>query len=175
MELPDADTPRRAPEALAAIVKGSIAAIHLRLVRLMGRVTAPLHRREAAAYDDAAREAFRMAGGRFDTPEPVTPRASANAPAAAAPVPVLESVGKTGMSARPGNTRLPAVVAASEEVTVEPEPFAAENVPSGVPTGQEPKQAGSSAPDHLLRTPTGVTRVADDFFDGLIRRVEGDR
>ena len=31
------------------------------------------------------------------------------------------------------------------------------------------------APDDLLRTPTSVTPVADDFFAGLIRRVEGDR
>jgi hypothetical protein len=31
-----------------------------------------------------------------------------------------------------------------------------------------------SWPD-LLRTPRGVTPVADDFFDGLIRRVERDR
>lgn len=35
--------------------------------------------------------------------------------------------------------------------------------------------AGDTAPDFLLRTPSGVLPVADDFFDGLIRRVEGDR
>lgn len=35
--------------------------------------------------------------------------------------------------------------------------------------------AGETAPDFLLRTPSGVSPIADDFFDGLIRRVEGDR
>jgi hypothetical protein len=41
--------------------------------------------------------------------------------------------------------------------------------------GRNRRQADSSAPDYLLRTPTSVAPVADDFFDGLIRRVEGDR
>lgn len=36
-------------------------------------------------------------------------------------------------------------------------------------------QAGETAPDFLLRTPKSVIPIADDFFDGLIRRVEGDR
>jgi hypothetical protein len=37
------------------------------------------------------------------------------------------------------------------------------------------RQPGETAPDFLLRTPTNVAPVADDFFDGIIRRVEGDR
>jgi len=37
------------------------------------------------------------------------------------------------------------------------------------------RQPGKTAPDFLLRAPNSVTRVADDFFDGLIRRDEGDR
>jgi hypothetical protein len=41
-------------------------------------------------------------------------------------------------------------------------------------TGQRRRQADSPAPDYL-RTPSSVAPVADDFFDGLIRRVEGDR
>ena len=44
--------------------------------------------------------------------------------------------------------------------------------PPGPPRRRKP---GETAPDFLLRTPTSVTPVADDFFDGLIRRVEGDR
>ena len=55
---------------------------------------------------------------------------------------------------------------------------------SAAPVGDAPEESpapprrrkpGDTAPDFLLRTPTSVTRVADDFFDGLIRRVEGDR
>jgi hypothetical protein len=32
----------------------------------------------------------------------------------------------------------------------------------------------STAPDLLLRAPGNVSVIADDFFDGLVRRVEGD-
>jgi hypothetical protein len=38
-----------------------------------------------------------------------------------------------------------------------------------------PRQAGDTAPDFLLRRSEGVAAVADDFFDSLVRRVEGDR
>jgi hypothetical protein len=38
-----------------------------------------------------------------------------------------------------------------------------------------PPRRGETAPDHLLQAPPGVAPVADDFFDALIRRVEGDR
>jgi len=53
-------------------------------------------------------------------------------------------------------------------------------VPGGVPPEESlppprRRQPGDTAPDFLLRTPTSVTPVADDFFDDLIRRVEGDR
>jgi hypothetical protein len=34
---------------------------------------------------------------------------------------------------------------------------------------------GETAPDSLLQAPASVTLAADDFFDGLIRQVEGDR
>jgi hypothetical protein len=34
---------------------------------------------------------------------------------------------------------------------------------------------GETAPGFLLETPRHVTQVADDFFDGLVRRVERDR
>jgi hypothetical protein len=37
------------------------------------------------------------------------------------------------------------------------------------------RQPGDTAPDFLLRTPASATLVADDFFDGLIRRIESDR
>jgi len=37
------------------------------------------------------------------------------------------------------------------------------------------RRAGKSALDHLLLSPRSVDSAADDFFDGLVRRVEGDR
>jgi hypothetical protein len=37
------------------------------------------------------------------------------------------------------------------------------------------EQLGYTSPDPLLRTRPGVDSVADDFFDSLIRRIEGDR
>jgi hypothetical protein len=40
---------------------------------------------------------------------------------------------------------------------------------------QPREQAGMSALDQLLLSPQSVDSAADDFFDGLVRRVEGDR
>jgi hypothetical protein len=37
------------------------------------------------------------------------------------------------------------------------------------------RQPGDTAPGSLLRTPSSVAPVADEFFDSLIRRVESDR
>jgi len=37
------------------------------------------------------------------------------------------------------------------------------------------RQPGETAPGSLLRAPSNVTLVADEFFDSLIRRVESDR
>ncbi len=37
------------------------------------------------------------------------------------------------------------------------------------------RQPGNTAPDFLLETPTSATLASDDFFDGLVRRVESDR
>lgn len=44
---------------------------------------------------------------------------------------------------------------------------------SAEPSGR--RSAGDTAPEALLRTPSRVTPVADEFFDGLTKRVEGDR
>ena len=53
--------------------------------------------------------------------------------------------------------------------------------PSAAPPEPKPsrrrrrRQAGETAPDHLLDAPGSVHPAADDFFDGLVRRIEGDR
>jgi hypothetical protein len=72
-------------------------------------------------------------------------------------------------------------VRASAEATL-PRPHAQESTapPRDAPTEDPPvplhwHHRGETAPGFLLETPTGVVKVADDFFDGLVRRVERDR
>jgi hypothetical protein len=43
------------------------------------------------------------------------------------------------------------------------------------PSHRPRRETGDTAPDHLLLPPTTVDSTADDFFGGLIRRIEGDR
>ncbi len=95
----------------------------------------------------------------------------------------------------------PATAPASEPTTPDAAPSAALGPgavahastwvpPPGIPghssaPGRQPSEAfparprrrkpGETAPDFLLQAPTGVAPVADDFFDSLIRQVEGDR
>ena len=45
----------------------------------------------------------------------------------------------------------------------------------GSPAPPRRHQPGDTAPDSLLQAPTSVVAVADDFFDGLVRQIEGDR
>ena len=60
----------------------------------------------------------------------------------------------------------------------EPSRAAASAGPPPETAAEEPgtrkrRQPGDGAPGALLRTPTGAESVAQDFFDSLIRRVEG--
>jgi hypothetical protein len=134
-------------------------------------------RRDAAAYEEAAREAFR-GGSSLDALRPVAPPPTTLPPASPLADRPLTSVARetTGPKRRPGARRAveavspaTAPIAASEAVPAE------EPAVSQPPTQRNRRKAGETAPDHLLRTPTGGTPVVDDFFDGLIRRVEGDR
>jgi hypothetical protein len=51
--------------------------------------------------------------------------------------------------------------------------------PGGAPEARSQvlrrRRPGETAPDSLLQAPASVSLAADDFFDGLIRQVEGDR
>ena len=51
--------------------------------------------------------------------------------------------------------------------------------PGGAPVAgsrvQRRRRPGETAPDSLLQAPASVSLAADDFFDRLIREVEGDR
>jgi hypothetical protein len=42
-------------------------------------------------------------------------------------------------------------------------------------SGARQRREANTAPDFLLESPTNVTVLADDFFNGLIAQVEGDR
>ncbi len=68
------------------------------------------------------------------------------------------------MPATPAST--PATSPASGAAT--PDPASAVALPLR-------RSPGDTAPDFLLRAPTSVTPMADDFFDGLIRQVDGER
>jgi len=144
---------------------------------------------QAAEFDAAARNAYRSAL-KTETGAPLAPVSpaarSASAPtiepptapepttpdaAAAAAAEPTEPDARASAWATP--PRLPAEqsAAASGEPPGEP----AAEPPDGSPALSSRRQPGDTAPDFLLRTPPSVAPVADDFFDGLIRRVEGDR
>jgi hypothetical protein len=137
-----------------------VAHVRARLSALMRRTRTltRIHPGEAAAFEEAAREAFRASS----TLKARTPFVS---------VPTAESPGSVSGAVRAVVTvSAPTAPALATAIEWAREPAAAE------PPGRKPRrQAGDTAPDFLLRTPSSVTPVADDFFDGLIRQVESDR
>jgi hypothetical protein len=144
---------------------GVVARVRARLSALMRRLRTRIHPGEAAAFEKAAREAFRASM----TPEARKPsRPETHKPFA--PVPSSESPGTVSGAVRPAGTVV-APTAPPAATVIE----SVQEAPAAGPPGREPRRhAGDTAPDFLLRTPR-TTPVADDFFDGLIRRVEGDR
>ena len=118
----------------------------------------PVGGKDANAYDEAAKEAY-LAGTVKDAPKPIgLPVADHSAPSVPAP---------TG-------PRHPAL-AAAPTVAV---PRAVSPSPTAVPEANEagrPRLGGETAAEPMPRIPASVASIADDFFDGLIRRVEGDR
>ena len=88
-------------------------------------------------------------------------------PGLLAPLPDVAAPRKQGTTSATEFDGVPASVVSATTATE----------PEGAPTddGVPGLQAGDTAPDFLLQAPPGVRPVADDFFHGLIRRVEGDR
>jgi hypothetical protein len=169
---------------------------------------------EAAAYEEATRQAFRT-GTRVEPPgtpvhvptvgstasvsigtRAITPISELATPAVGAPAKLGRDPQPTTMPRWPRHRTGEIVDAPMDESAQSMPgparsggPAAAPAAPAAV-TGSEParapadsepqarrpnRQAGETAPDFLLRTPTSVAPIVDDFFDGLIRRVEGDR
>lgn len=178
MVRPRADILRLSPEPLAALVKRPGEFIHQLWMRLTRRVAAEFDPGEAAAYKEAAREAFRTTGDLLDAPRALGPGSTAETArlAASAEGPIESAGGLPAYARKPGPIHSDELGASSRSEMVEPGAITVEDGVSDAPSpGRARNQAGASAPDHLLRKAANATRVADDFFDGLVRRVEGDR
>jgi hypothetical protein len=141
-----------------------------RLAGLVPGVAPRIDPTEAAAHDAAVREAF-LHGTPIEAPRRVAsvPHTEERAPSDSTPADSLVPPAPAAATA----PTTPHTVRNVEPVS--PAPAAATAPTTAEPAAEVEQQAGESAPDFLLRTPTGATRIADDFFDGLIRRVEGDR
>jgi hypothetical protein len=127
--------------------------VRTRLAILRGSIG----RRDAGAFHEAVRAAYK-ADTPIDAPRPIGPAETAESPPSGLrPAPPIrpDVVPDHRTTIRPVEPALPAAVA-------EPDP---ERRPVVDPT----------APESTLRTPISVTSVAEDFFESLIRRVEGDR
>jgi len=85
-------------------------------------------------------------------------------PAASAAAPQPEVVGATVAHDED--------VGAGKPSSTEPNP---KSTAADVPGAHTRRQPGETAPESLLRAPAAAASVVDDFFDGLVRRVEGDR
>jgi hypothetical protein len=178
-----ADPVGPSPEPVAAAVKGPLTLIQQLVARLSGRAVVDFDPEEAAAYKEAAREAFRTTGVVLRRPEPSRPEPSRPASPGDRRRPDGTPEGQidTVIDAPSYNrkrtvTRSIASGPLPEIEIVDPGATLGEDVIADASEpGQGRNQAKASAPGHLLREPANVTRVADDFFDGVVRRVEGDR
>jgi hypothetical protein len=161
----------RARARLAALVRRPRAAALQRLAGLMPGVAARIDLAGAAAYEEAAREAFRAATT-LETASPLVPAPTAESPASTsgAARPVASVSARTAPAATPATepAREPAPATPAAEPSSQP-------VTAERPARRSRRQAGETALDHLLRPPESVNSAANDFFDGLVGRVEGDR
>lgn len=133
------------------------------------------------SFEDAERAAFKSSGAAPIAGPSIASQLTPPRAAAGPPVFVLEPAkpAQTAATFRPvppppqakeADPAIPPSVPSEESL---PEPAPLPSSPDG--PGRRRRQAGETAPESLLRTPTGASSVTDDFFDGLIRRVEGDR
>ena len=107
---------------------------------------------------------------------PSTTRESASAPGPAAPRVAAPRVAApsrddpaTSAEVRISSWAAPPTLSAERSARPEGRPV---EVP---PTMRRRRKLGETAPDSLLQAPPCVTLAADDFFDGLMRQVRGDR
>ncbi len=133
------------------------------LARLVPRFGEGPGAAEAADFDVAARQAYQAAlkldiGSRA----PVSPLTrQADEPE---PVPVFTATAKPESPVRATRPSLPEVRLVD----------LADRAPEPASAAPHRRLPGDTAPGSLLRTPSSVTRVADEFFDSLGRGVESD-
>jgi hypothetical protein len=140
------------------------------LLRLLGR----LDPREAAAYEEAAREAFK-AGTPTDV-RTATPSIDAADVGPARDAPPVGSFAPDARPHGPTTTERPASLGSRPTAKPRVSDRATPKGPAIDDAAPAPEARGAvDATNDLRRTPRSVTPVADDFFDGLIRRVEGER
>lgn len=109
-----------------------------------------------------------MAGAPDTAPSPAVEAAALALPIEQEPEPTYEAPLQAGAtSAAPPFVSTP--------TTPSMEAAAPVSEPESDQTGPRRRQPGQTAPEELLRVPPSVGVAADDFFDGLVRRVEGDR
>ena len=166
-----------------------------RIRRILGALRHPFRRgprlpetmahHEPVSFETAERDAFR-ASTSAPTPEPsaLLTVAARRATADRSPVIPADPIARTPASPPAGQSvaakpeAIRATVARTEG-TRDATPSSTEVIPSSiapeVTSTPHRRQAGETAPESLLRAPAGAASIADDFFDALVRRVEGDR
>lgn len=165
---PQSETDRGRPSAIRRVLDA--------LPHAFGRGRQPpetMGDRPISSFEEAERAAFRSSTA-------ATPGAFAGSAVATGSVndrpPTLMGDPLARFPAKPEAIR--ATVARSESIPAASPP-SAEPIPDPTPADnagtRTRRQPGETAPESLLRAPSGAVSVADDFFDGLVRRVEGDR
>jgi len=152
----------------------------------LGRfIPGPIKRLQAdrdAAFVEAAREAYRAAASEaaryLEVGDGVEERPADKRPAPSSTLEdALAEVGAHASEAQPAAPPWSWAPRRPDQPGSEPSAVpsrAARPSAAAVARATRP-QAGEVPLDHLLRVPESVDAAADDFFDGLTRRVEGHR
>jgi hypothetical protein len=161
---------------LAALVRRPRFSTLQRLAGLMPGMIARIDPEEAAAYEEASRDAFRAAVREASPASEAleAPRPRGAGPTATPIAPLIqrpESIPTSEVSRAVPFVPTSKVPIAKRAATTQAGPRAIDDEKAQ----HESALTKESASDFPVRSSTSVNSVADDFFDGLIRRVEGDR
>lgn len=145
-----------------AVVKRPRARLLDRLSAFLPGAPAPVDRAEVAAFQQASRELFHDNQRLAEAHRP----ASIDRPPS--PVDHHHEHDAVPNSAAPSEPPIKSITPLTESAVSPRESAVADR-----PRGRSSHLSADSAPDPLLKAPRNVAPVADDFFAGLIRRVEG--